>query len=493
MNFGNTLFNLLVAGTLLSGAATAQSIAQFEGIDASNDPVAGYTVDPNGAVGTLQYLEWVDQAYQGYDKVTGLPVYPNPQRGTTPWAENNMPNCTTGGGNGVILFDHLASRWMIGLREGGPSYYYCVAISNTDDLTSPTFQWYTYELPLNPLITFGKITYYPDYPKIATWPDAYYVTLDLENQKRGFMESGVLVCAFDRVNMLNGATARTPQCFPYPQTLGPLFLGHSLLPADIEGSTPPAVGSPEEFVSIENPSGTATTSTSLNLWQFHVDWTAPANSTFTGPTPLTVASYQPGCYTVKNPTNTYCVPQPTTPQTGNRVDSLGDRLMHRFAFRQFPGYESFLVTHAVQVAPTGIQTGIRWYELRSTGGSDLNIANFGTFSPDKNHFRWVPSAAQDKLANMAMGYSISSVNLHPSINAATVNLQSGGTPKEFTLLAGTADEENSSHWGGYTSMTVDPADDCTFWYVNEYFDTNQTGTSHTWQTRVSHFKVTGCQ
>lgn len=489
MKFGAITIVLLAAVCMASGQIQT---VQFEGIDASNDPIAGYTVDPNGAVGTLQYLEWVDQAYQGYDKATFAPVYTIPQRGTTPWLQNNMPDCTTGGGNGVILFDHLASRWIIAVRQGGPSYFYCLAVSNTDDLTAPDFAWYTYELPLNPLITFSGVTAYPDYPKIATWPDAYYVTIDLENPKKGYQEVGVLVCAFDRTNILNGMTARTPQCFSYPKTIGPLFLSHSLLPADIDGTTPPTPGTPEEFVSIENPSGQATTSNELNLWQFHVDWTTRSNSTFTGPTPITVTSYQPGCYTVSNPSNTYCVPEPSTQQTKNRIDSIGDRLMHRFAFRQYPTYQSFLITQSVQLSPLSLQTGIRWYELEPSGGV-FSVANSGTISPDTRNFRFVPSVAQDKVGNMAIGYSVSASNLHPTIAASYLNLPNNGSPREFMILKGSADAENSPHWGGYTSMTVDPVDDCTFWYVNEYLTTNQTGTSRTWQTRIAYFDLPGCE
>src|SRR5579863_957194 len=326
MRVGAIFLVFIVACSTLSGAQI--KVTQFEGIDASSDPVAGYTVDPNGAVGTKQYLEWVDQAYQGYDKVAGAPVWVSTQRATTAWVDNNMPDCSSGGGNGIILFDHLASGWIIAVRQGGPNDFYCVAISNTDDLTSAAFAWYTYEISLNPLLNINGINYYPDYPKIATWPDAYYITIDLENPAKGYQENGVLVCALDRADMLNGVNMLTPQCFSNSNTNG-WYLAHSLIPADIDGTTPPPAGTPEAFVSIQNPSAGSLTSNSLNTWQFHVDWTNPEDSTFTGPTPVTVPTFQPGCYTLTNPTDTYCVPEPSTPQTKNRIDSLGDRLMHR--------------------------------------------------------------------------------------------------------------------------------------------------------------------
>jgi hypothetical protein len=476
---------------MVSLGAAQVSLKTFEGIDAATDPIAGFTVDPNGAVGTKQYLEWVDQAYQGYDKGTFAAVYPSAQKASTPWVQNNMPDCQLAGGNGIILFDHLALRWIIAVRVGGPNYFYCIAISNTDDLKASNFAWYTYELSLNPILTVNGKTYYPDYPKIATWPDGYYVTLDLEDTSKGFQEVGIVACAFDRINMVNGAPARTPQCFRSPQTPNGLFLGHSLLPADIDGTTPPPVGTVESFISIQNPSGSNTTSAQLNIWQMHVDWTTPANSTFTE-APLAVTQYTPGCYNLSNVSDTYCVPEPSSPTTKNVIDSVGDRLMHRFAFRQFSTYQSYIVTQAVQPSTTRKQTGIRWYELRPSGAT-LGVANFGTISPDTLYYRFVPSAAQDKAGNMAIGYSGSSTGLHPSIGASYLNLPLNSHPTEFGILMGKADAENSQHWGGYTSMTVDPVDDCTFWYVNEYLSANQTGNSHTWRTRIAKFRLTTCQ
>ncbi len=489
----------LIAPLFLSAVvSTAQvTVTTFEGIDASTDPLSVYRVDPNGAVGTKQYLEWVDQAYQGFDKVTGAQIWTQTQKASTPFVQNNLTDCETSGGNGVILFDHLALRWIIGVRVGSPppngkGYFYCVAVSNTDDLTASNFAWYTYEVALDPILTVGSLVGYPDYPRLATWPDAYYATFDLQNPSSGFRTVGVAVCALDRNHMLTGAVANPAQCFRYPQMPNNVnFLQHTLLPADIDGTTPPPTGTVESFVSIQNPTGTNTSSTQLNLWQMHVDWNTPANTTFTGPTPITVAAYTPGCYIVSSPTNTYCVPEPSSSTTHDYIDSVGDRLMHRFAFRQFPNYQSYLVSQSVAVNSTR-QTGIRWYELEPSG-STMTVANYGTISPDNKYFRFVPSLAQDKVGNVAIGYSGSSSALHPSIAGSYLNLPSNSNPTEFLILMGSADVENTSFWGGYTSMTVDPVDDCTFWYVNEYLTTNQAGSTRTWRTRLANFKLRGCQ
>jgi hypothetical protein len=173
--FQVSLLTVVLLGTMAHAQVT---VTTFEGIDASEYSGAKLGVDPNGAVGTKQYLEWTDHVYQGFDKVTGAAVYASgPVQGDTPWRSNNMPDCYGGNGNVEILFDHLASRWIIGRRQGAGTYFYCIAVSNTDDLTSPTFKWFTYELPLNSILGQNNntppVTYFPDYPKLGTWADGY--------------------------------------------------------------------------------------------------------------------------------------------------------------------------------------------------------------------------------------------------------------------------------------------------------------------------------
>src|SRR6266849_6965478 len=148
----------------------AQTVATFEGIDASQVGKPQLDVDPNGAVGTKQFMEWTNNYYQAYDKVTFAPVWTTPQAGATPWVTNGVTNCTAISGDGIIIFDRLASRWVIAAHNSGSTtYYYCVAISNTDDLKSPTLAWHTYGFPLNSILGSNSqgTTYFPDWPKLA--------------------------------------------------------------------------------------------------------------------------------------------------------------------------------------------------------------------------------------------------------------------------------------------------------------------------------------
>ncbi len=281
---------LAVFALVSSYAVQGQTVKSFEGIDASQVGGAGYDIDPNGAVGTKQYMEWVNWSYQAYDKTSFAPIWATPQNGDTPWRHNNQTNCYgAGGGDGIITFDRLASRWVIA-RRGTPAtntYYYCIAISNTDDLSSATLAWYTYQIPLNSVLgvnSKGNV-YWPDWPKFGSWIDAYYVSFDLQDVNNQYQNIGVVACALDRTNMLINAAARPIQCFSDPSPIplnGTLYLKQSLIPADVEGTTAPPAGRHEYFLSIQNPvnDGTTTTSTKLNLWNFHVNWTTRTLSTF---------------------------------------------------------------------------------------------------------------------------------------------------------------------------------------------------------------------
>ena len=486
---------------LASCFAQAQTVTSFDGIDDSEVPTPQLDLDPNGAVGTKQYMEWINVYYQAFDKTTFAPVWATPQHGMTPWVNNGITNCSAVGGDGVIIFDRLASRWVIAFHTAPASaqYYYCVAVSSTDDLTSPTLVWYTYAFFLNPALGANSQgqTYFPDWPKIGTWADAYYASFDLEDIAQKHLNIGSMVCAFDRTNMLIGNPTPNPmQCFhTNPNQNGTLYLGHSLIPADVEGTTPPPVGRDEFLVSIQNPpnDGKSTTSNAINLWDFHVDWVTPTNSTFTN-IPLTVTPYTPGCYQPTQIFNTYCAPEPAINPMNHahfHVDTIGDRLMPRLDYRNFGTYESFLVSHTIRVGKNTItQTGVRWYELRGSGVPA--VYQEGNLAPDTTLYRFMPSIAQDQDGNAAVGYSVSSGSTHPGIKAAWWNLGRTFSPIELAIQTGDGDEENTNEWGDYSSMTVDPVDDCTFWYVNEYLPSNETGPPPNRNTRIANFKIPTC-
>jgi hypothetical protein len=223
---------------------------------------------------------------------------------------------------------------------------------------------------------------------------------------------------------------------------------------------------------------------SLNLWKFSVNFADSAMSTLTGPTNLPVAAFNAACAG-----GGACIPQPGT---STKLNSLGDRLMYRLAYRNRAGVESLVVNHSVAVGNKrfGI-TSIRWYEIRSPNPSPT-IYQQGTLGTSDSVHRWMGSIAMDKQGNIALGYSASSSTLRPSIRfTGKLSVDALGTMQaESNLLTGVGSQTgNLQRWGDYSAMTIDPVDDCTFWYTNEYLAENG---SFNWRTRIFSFKFPGC-
>jgi hypothetical protein len=413
--------------------------------------VTGIPPDTNGAVGATQYVQWVNTSFAIFDKTSGA-LIAGPTDGNTLWSGFGNGCETDNDGDPIAIYDKIGNRWVLsqfaGVRTMGP-YLQCIAVSTTSDATG---NWNRYSFQ------YGDLD---DYPKMGVWPDAYYETFNLFNTNGVFI--GSKACAYDRAAMLNGQSA-TQVCFPANSSV------FGLLPADLDGITPPPAGSPNYMMSYDT--------NSLTLYKFHVDFNNPSNSTFTGPTVINVAAFNPLC------DGGTCVPQFGT---NNTLDSLADRLMYRLAYRNFGSHESLVVNHSVAVNGSG---GVRWYEIQNPGGAPV-LWQQGTFAPDSN-YRWMGSVAMDRAGDLAVGYSISSSSLYPSVAfAGRVPTDPLGTLEaESGVVVGTGSQTSRSRWGDYSAMTVDPVDDCTFWYTQEYINNNEG--SFNWNTRIVSFRFPGC-
>lgn len=411
--------------------------------------------DTNATVGATQVVEWVNLSFAVFDKSTGSLVS-GPTAGNALWSGFGGQCEAHNDGDPIAQYDKAAGRWVLAQPVFESPYAYCVAVSTTSDATG-SYNRYEFSMPN-----------FPDYPKLGVWPDAYYASFNIFN---GNTFSGARACAFDRSAMLAGSSA-TQICFQEGSSVA------SLLPSDLDGSTAPPSGEPDFFLNFG--------SNVLNLFKFHSDFTTPSNSTFTGPTVLSVAAFSEACG------GGSCVPQESTKQ---QLDSLGDRLMYRLAYRNFGTFESLVVNHSVQVGSGGHhrsgQTGVRWYEIRDPNGTPT-VFQEGTWAPDSN-FRWMGSIAEDKAGDIALGYSVSSSQIHPAIRFAvrTPSDPLGSLEPETTIIDGTGSQlRNLNRWGDYSSMAIDPSDDCTFWYSNEYLMASGT---FNWSTRLASFKISGCQ
>jgi hypothetical protein len=406
--------------------------------------------DTNGAVGATQYVQMVNASFGVFDKTTGALLIPVANTNTI-WAGFGGTCDTNNDGDGVVKYDRIANRWVITqLAIASTPYTECVAVSKTSDATGAYNRY-----------AFSYGTDFDDYPKFGVWPDGYYVTYNIFANGQSFI--GAKLCALHRAKMLAGKKA-TQQCFQLSSAFG------GVLPADLDGATLPPARSPNYLVNF----GT----NSLNLWKFHVDWVTPASSTLTGPTNIPVPAFTPLCGGGRG-----CVPE----KGGTSLDSLADRLMYRLAYRNFSSNESLVVNHSVTA--TG-GSGVRWYELRSPGATPT-LFQSGTFAPTKI-FRWMGSVAMDKVGDIAVGYSRSSSKTFPSI-AYTGRLASdplGTLEGEKVVKAGAGSQNGGlTRWGDYTSMSLDPVDDCTFFYTNEYL--KATG-SFNWSTQINSFKFPNC-
>jgi uncharacterized membrane protein len=433
----------------------------FDGVgNGFTGPQGTFTVnsapsDSNGAIGSNYFVEIVNTDFAVFNKTTDAPVY-GPVPINTLWTGFGGGCETNNDGDPTVVYDHIANRWVISqFSVSTTPYLQCVAVSTTSD---PTGSYYQYSFQYND---------FPDYPKMGVWPDAYYTTFNMFAGGTNF--SGGWVCAYDRASMLTGAAA-TQQCFNVGTSYG------GLLPSDVDGSTLPPAGSPNFVISLGAVDG------QLALWKFHVDWTNTANTTLTGPTILNTAAFTLPC----GDTGGTCVPQSGTSQ---QLDTLGDRLMYRLTYRNFGDHESLVVNHTVTA---GSSTGVRWYEIRSPGTTPT-IYQQGTYAPDAS-YRWMGSIAMDQAGDMAMGYSVSSSTLHPQIRYTgrlagdTLGQMTQG---ESTIINGAGSQTGSSlsRWGDYSSISIDPTDDCTFWYTDQYIPSNG---AFNWKTRIASFKFPNC-
>ena len=433
----------------------------------------GTPVDPNarvappdttGDVGPNHYVQWVNLRYAVYtltrdanNQITGFNLVSGfPKNGNVVWQGFGGRCQSDNDGDPIVQYDQLADRWILTqFAVSGTPYTQCVAVSTTGDPTG-TYNRYAYSYDRS----------FNDYPKMGVWPDAYYISYNMFRNGRSF--TGNTVCAFERAQMLTGGPARQA-CV---NTTG----GHSMEPADLEGTTAPPAGSPNLLMSL--------TSTAVQFWRFSVNWTA-GTGTLTGPTNVAgVAAFSRACG------GGTCIPQPGTT---TQLDSLADRLMYRLSYRNFGDHEALVINHSVT---SGSGVGVRWYELRNATGQTLGSAapvlfQQGTFAPT-TAFRWMGSAAMDKTGGIAIGYNLSSSTIVPSIRYAYRGPADplGTLGNETIINAGVGSQTgNLTRWGDYSTISVDPVDGCTMVFTSQFQPANG---NFNWTTYIHSFKLSTC-
>ena len=435
--------------------------------------------DTNGDVGPNHYVQWVNLSLAIWDKQGHLLV--RPVNGNMIWFEFGGVCEKQNNGDPIVLYDSLADRWFISQFSlpGSPDgYYQCIAVSQSPD---PTGSWYRYAFK-------WSATLMNDYGKFGVWSDGYYLSVNQYSGQNLENWGGAGVAVFERDKMLQGLPARMIT-FDLLKT-NPNFGG--LLPADLDGQRAPPVGAPNPFVEwddawLDPQTQVQTAPDELRIWNFHVDWNQPALSSFGN-------HLQPNLEIPTMNVDPHSSSGPlwiTQPNTLQKLDALSDRLMYRLQYRNFGDHQTLVSNHTVD-ADGQSHAGIHWFELRAAGLNSWTLFQQGVHAPDSNN-RWMGSLAMDGSGNLALGYSLSGPNLFPSI-AYSGRLASdpvGTMPQGEMILAAGAGSQTSptGRWGDYSTMSVDPVDDCTFWFTQEIYATTN---SADWKTKIGSFRFPSC-
>ena len=444
-------------------------------IPSSNPP------DTNGRVGTKQYVQWNNTSFAVFNKTTGALLF-GPAAGNTLFQSLGGVCATHNDGDPVVSFDILAGRWILSQFVVGadPEFsHQCVAVSETEDATG---EYFLYDFVTDPVN-------FVDYPKTAVWPDGYYMSGHVFNSTgTAFLAGRIFV--FEREKMLKGLPARQLQADLRRYANKPQF---GFLPSDLDSLTPPPAG---EAAFVIGPHPTSTNR--LTSARVAVTWGGAPRITLTESLIAETWGIPPCVNDTDAQDHRDCVPQPAPATPADYLDNLDFRLMYRLAYRNFGGnlvQESLVGNVTVKGGNSNPNHGaIRWYEFRNAGSSTTTPTVFqaSTYDPD-SAYRWMGSIAMDKDRNIALGYSKSSLSVKPSIfitgRLSTDPPNTLGAEAQVQAGIGVQTAGAGNRWGDYSAMTLDPVNQCTFYYTNEYLKTNG---AFNWSTRIASFKFPSC-
>jgi PKD repeat protein len=423
----------------------------FDGQNSSSWPP-----DCNGTAGQNHYMQTVNVTYAIYDKATGTKV-------AGPTAMNQLfsgvPGANCNDGDPIVLYDEQADRWLATeFSLCGSNDLMLMAVSTTND---PTGTWYAYSFDVAGM---------PDYPKFSVWQDGYYMG---DNNS-----SSNDIYVFDRATMLSGGT--NPQFMGFNNSWRPGSVDGFMCvpPVDNDGAFAPA-GSPGLFIAMVDD---AFNSSPDQLWIYElaVNWSNTAASTFNRVQQLNVVPFDSNFG--NNWTN---IKQPGTSQ---ELDAVPQVIMNVPQYRNFGSYQTIVCCHTVDVDGTD-HAGIRWYELRKTPPStQWVVRQSGTYAPDANS-RWMGSVMLNGNNEIGLGYSISSSTVYPGIRycgqtaGEYANASGVLDYPEDVIMEGAYSQTAVERWGDYALLSVDPANDATFWFTTEY------KASSTLKTKIASFQI----
>ncbi len=358
----------------------------------------------------------------------------------------------TGLGDPLAMYDQTYDRWILTeLADGQQSFL--IAVSVTSDPYGAFNAYYVGSPAL------------PDYPKMAIWDNMVIVSTNQPSQ------DSIPVFILDRHALLQGEEDVEVRLALIPKLNGGF---QTCAPADWNGPTPPPPGAPANILRMYDDAWNGGDD-KIEIFEVSVDWNIPDVVTVNGPIGLVTAPFD--VEICEGGSIFDCIMQPN----GQFVSALERTIMNYPHYRNFGSHESMVLCFTVEVAPA--LTGTRWCELRRLPGQDWTLYQEGTYSPDNDH-RFMASIGMDGWGGILMAYTVLGDTTYNSLRY-TGRLASDPlgemTIKEYQFADGLNWASTFTRWGDYGSVSVDPQDERTMWYVGEYM---QSGGGALWGTKI---------
>jgi hypothetical protein len=355
----------------------------------------------------------------------------------------------------TVTYDTAADRWVLSYLFASNNQN--IAVSDGPDPINDG--WYIYSQS------------FTDYQKLSIWSDGYYMT-----QNNGESDK---VFALERDAMLAGNPGAQIVAFNLPGigATSPFFSPQFLNVSD--GNMPAVGGATVVFLQDDGYAGIS--DDHVKYWTVKINWSDIGNSTISAATEILVAPFigvfDGGAW------ENLC-----QPGGGFCLDALQNIVMNQAQFRKFAGHNSAVFNWVVDTdGGAGKLAGVRWVELRQAGDNQpWTLYQEGTYTAPDDRHAWCASIIMDGNGNIGMGYaSLAGPDTPDPTNHRVSAYYTGrfdGDPlgtmtvSEELIAAGNGNiPGNFGRYGDYHSINIDPTDDATFWYINEYYNSGRKG------------------
>ena len=454
-------------------------IQNFAGIATGSQPM-----DPTGDVGPNHYVQMVNSQFQVFNKTGGSLAGPSAISQIWVNAGDTGECSTTNDGDPIVLYDHLADRWLLSQFD---------ATAPTSPNASRSRRRRMRPGRISSIASRSRRGRPPSLitRNFGVWPDGYY----LSTFEGG---AGLGAYVFERSMMLTGNPARTVEYGKTGALNGPAgFRSTRMLPSDLDGPAPPA-GSPNYFIRTgEDVQGVTDR---IDVFEAAVNWGDPLTSSFTNVQTIATAAFNFfSCPNDGLGTPRLCIDQPNTAQTVELswVGPCGACSIAISAPTR--PWSSIRPSMPIRLATTPVSAGTRFVGPRpaaGTGGSTskarmrrrqpvppMQLGSSGGWAARP----WIALAT----SRWRTTSSTTMTPIRSSPGSATRDvsqvIRQASSHKGRRPSSTAESASNANRWGDYTHLSVDPTDDCTFWYTAEWIDT-----ANVRRTQIASFNFPSC-